>query len=119
MRPFIPGGSSRAPRNPAYAFGDGRMIASREASTGESAVADHVQDDRAVGTPRLGLRHLRQVQLLEQPRPADADLVAGDACRHPDRGRGGEAGRRVQPRSLVGGVAHDRLGEGVLAVGLG
>ena len=52
------------------------------------AAAENVQNDRALGAPCLGRADLVLTGLLEQPGPADADLLAGDGRGDADGGRG-------------------------------
>ena len=79
-------------------------------------VGDHVQDDRAVGLPRLGRLEHAEPLLVEKVRSAHRYPSSGDRSRHADGRRRAEFGslREVEPpRSRR---CHDRPGQRVLAI---
>ena len=84
--------------------------------TDHDAVADDVQDDRALAAPGVGKVDFAGADLFEQARPADADLGTVDRGGDADGGRRREAGCRGHGQSLR--RTHDGLRERVLAVGL-
>ena len=83
------------------------------------SVPGHVQDDRALATPRVRRVDLAGTDVLEQTGTADTDLRTVDGRGDTDRRGRGKPGRLRQGQVLVLRGANDGPSERVLTVGLG